>query len=100
MAVLMLDDQLHQLDYDHCALLDGFVAMCPECGRSWASMPPVGAGMRPYNYVRCIEMACPAHGGSALQLFTANTCAYLPLLYGYLPRKALEQIILSSEVGL
>ena len=96
MPVLMLDDQLHQLATDHSALLDGFAVMCPECGRTWASMPPVGAGVRPYNYIRCIDMACPAHGGSALQLFTANTCAYLPLLYGYLPSAALKQIVLSA----
>lgn len=97
MAALMLEDKLHELRTDHSAMLDGFAAMCPECCRTWASMPAVGIGARPWNYIRCIEMPCPEHGGSLLQLFTANTCAYLPLLYGYLDRAALLQIILSEK---
>lgn len=96
MAALMLEDQLYELQTDSSTLLDGFAVMCPECSRTWASMPPIGVGMRPWNYIRCIDMACPAHGGSLLGLFTANTCAYLPLLYGYLPGAALKQIVLSE----
>lgn len=97
MAALMLEDQLHDLQTDSSALLDGFAAMCPICSRTWASMPPVGVGARPWNYIRCIALPCPDHGGSLLQLFTAQTCAYLPLFYGYLPSAALKQIILSCE---
>lgn len=96
MAALMLEDQMHELQTDHCAMLDGFAVMCPICSKTWASMPPIGVGARPWNYIRCIDMACPAHGGSLLTLFTANTCAYLPLYYGYLPSAALKQIVLSE----
>lgn len=93
---ITLDEQVHELHTDHSTLLDGFAVFCPVCDRVWVSMQPIIRCAGQVGFIRYIKAACPAHGGSLLELFGNDGVVMLPLRYGYMPRAALEQIVLSA----